>query len=75
MAATITPWAALMVARSRVERSVGMDLNLYGFLRWVERADFYESLALSTGILAHPAGCRAFFPALLREGAPGTVSL
>jgi hypothetical protein len=46
-----------------------------GFWDWVERADFYESLALNTSIIAYSAGHRAISPALLREGAPGTVSL
>jgi len=39
-----------------VEWSVGIGLNLYGFLGWVERADFYESLALNTVIIPQDAG-------------------
>jgi len=39
-----------------VERSVGIGLNLYGFLGWVERTDFYESLALNTVIIPQDAG-------------------
>jgi hypothetical protein len=44
-AATITPWAVLMVAKSVVERFSGIGLNLCGFLGWVERAGFHEPLA------------------------------
>jgi len=39
-----------------VERSVGIGLNLCGFLEWVERADFYESLALNAVIITQGAG-------------------
>jgi hypothetical protein len=56
-AATITPWAALRVARSMVEKSFGIGLILY----WdsgegVERADFYESRALNANILLQGTG-------------------
>ena len=44
-AATITPWAVLMVAKSVVERFSGISLNLCGFLGWVERAGSHEPLA------------------------------
>jgi len=33
-----------------------MVLNLYGFLEWVERADFYESLALNAVIIPQDTG-------------------
>jgi len=46
----------LMVARSMVERSVGIGLNLCGFLGRVERAGFYEPLALNSGIMPQSAG-------------------
>jgi len=39
-----------------VERSVGIGLNLYGFLGWVERAGFYEPLALNAVIIPYDAG-------------------
>jgi len=45
-----------MVARSIVERSVGIGLNLYGFLEWIERTDFYESLALNAVIIPQGTG-------------------
>ena len=32
-------------------RSVGIGLNLFGFLGWVERVGFYEPLALNTKII------------------------
>jgi hypothetical protein len=37
---------------------VGIGLNLYGFLEWVERADFYEPLALNDASVVHGTGER-----------------
>jgi len=37
-------------------RSVGIGLNLFGFLGWVERAGFYEPLALNAAIIAYNTG-------------------
>jgi len=47
---------ALSVARSMVERSVGIGLNLYGFLGRVERAGFCEPLALNAVIIPQSTG-------------------
>ena len=41
----------MMVPRSMVEKSVGI-WNLCGFLEWVERAGFFEPLALNAVIIA-----------------------
>jgi hypothetical protein len=38
------------------DRSVGIDLNLYGFLEWVERAGFYEPLALNDRSIVYGTG-------------------
>jgi len=37
-------------------KSVGIGLNLFGFLGWVERAGFYEPLALNAVIIAQSTG-------------------
>jgi hypothetical protein len=37
-----------------------MVLNLCGFLGWVERAGFYEALALNTVIIPQNAGYMVF---------------
>jgi len=42
-----------------VERSVGIGLNLFGFLGWVERAGFCEPLALNAVIIPQDAGYAA----------------
>jgi len=46
-----TNTGTLTVARSIALRSVGIGLNVCGFLEWVERADFHASFALNTRII------------------------
>ena len=42
-----------------VEKSVGIGLILFGILEWVERAGFFEPLALSTQSIAQGTEHRA----------------
>ena len=57
------------------DRSVGIGLNLYGFLEWVERAGFYEPLALNTRTVPQGAGYAVSDTGLACCSAWGTVRL
>ena len=50
-------------------------MNLYGFLEWTERADFFESLALSTEIIPQDAGYAASGAGIVFWGTSGSVRL